>query len=263
MTTTWCSDGLETRSLDGISWMALDTETTGLDPGRHAIREYAAYAVTSRGEVTATASWHEDVDDEERFGAGLLEIAARIDAGAVLVAHNLAFDLSFLAVRPDVPAGVLRPSAWMCTLRMLTAPRSLERLAGTLGVTIGDRHTATGDARGLADLLAALLRHSSDRGIGTVGEMVSDAGGRSSRVADRTTGRATNGWSEIREQLDHVVPIPAITMHQRAVFDAAVRLLEDCQRGPTHPIESDALGSALRGAEFTACALDIVVAEMR
>ena len=261
MKAIWCSDGLDARRLGSVSWIALDIETTGLDPGRHAIREYAAFSVTSRGEVATVAAWEAEVQGADRFVAGLVEIANRIEAGDVLVAHNIAFDLSFLAVRPDVPDALLRPSAWMCTLRMLNAPRSLDRLASALGVTIEGRHSAAGDARGLADLLAAMLARSSDRNVTGVGAMFAGIGARAAGLAPRGAERVASGWSGIRAQVDHVVPIPAITLGQRVAFAGVARLVADRRHGPVHLIESDAIAAALCGAGVTACVLDILLEE--
>ena len=265
MTSAWCSDGLPGRRLETVAWVAFDLETTGLDPGRHAIREYAAYSVTPHGEISVVAEWCDDVDGADGFIPGLVEVANRVAAGAVLVVHNLVFDLSFLAVRPDAPAQLLRPPAWMCTLRMLPAPRSLDQLAGALGVTIDGRHTAAGDAGALAAALATLLIRAPDRGILDVGALAADAwaGGVSTGAPARARPHdVASGWPGVRANLDRVVPISPVLRSQRGAFAGCLRLLADSQRGPAHPIEHEAVVAALRGADITVCVLDVLVGEM-
>lgn len=259
----WCSPGLATRHPRDVSWLALDLETSGLDPCRHTILEYAAFSISPDGEIGTISAWRADADGEERFVEGLEAAANRLRAGAVLVAHNITFDLGFLAVRPDVPDAVVRPSAWMCTLRMLAGQQSLDRLAAGLGVSIQGRHTAVGDARGLGDALAAMLHLAASRKTASIGAMVADLLVGGGRPEDRLPpDRAVEGWHGVRAELDHAVPIASVTAAQRIAFGAATRLLEDRGRGPSHPIEHEVFVAALRGADIQGSALDLLVEEM-
>jgi len=266
MSADWCSHGLDERQLGELSWVTLDLETTGLEPGRHTIREYASYSVSPAGDVAMLAAWHDATDGADRFLEGLDEIAKQVRAGDVLVAHNIVFDLAFLAVLPSAPVELVRPPLWLCTMRMLSEPRRLEHLAGRLGVVHETPHTAAGDARALADTLATVLTEAATSQIGEVGHMADYADARCvarTRRGGPHANRAAGGWVGLRRTLDHVVPISTVTNQQRATFDAAARLLADASSGPMHPVESAALASALRGVAITASALDILVREMQ
>jgi DNA polymerase-3 subunit epsilon len=93
---------------------------------------------------------------------------------AVLVAHNLAFDLAHLngALRAFEGRSLDRPG--LCTLRLarrlLPAQRrrSLDAVAATLGIACDGRHRALPDARIAAEILCVFLERLRDRGVTTL-----------------------------------------------------------------------------------------------
>jgi DNA polymerase-3 subunit epsilon len=100
---------------------------------------------------------------------------ARFCEGAVLVAHNAAFDLRFLRLKQDA-AGVcfdqpvldtMLLSAW---LHPHQRSHSLDALISRYGVAPRERHTALGDALMTADVLVKLLPQLEERGLRTVAE---------------------------------------------------------------------------------------------
>lgn len=259
----WCSVGLAERPLQDVSWLAFDLETDGLHPGRHDIRELAAFLISPVGTITEIAQWRVADQDGAARTLGLEAMATCIRHGAALVAHNIAFDLAFLAVGEETPSDLLRPAAWMCTFRLRSEPRRLDALAEGLGVTIEGRHTARGDARALADILVALHRRAEEDDVEDVGGMVALA----TPAGDPpgATPPATEfdvGWASVRAALDHVVPVPLTTADQRRVLVSASRLLERPILGPSHPVELEALVSALRGVALTATGLDTCLPEL-
>jgi DNA polymerase III epsilon subunit-like protein len=104
-----------------------------------------------------------DLASAPRFADVAPRLAAELD-GAVVTAHNLAFDASFLAAEWR-RAGVERPMApGLCTLtfaRSLHPSRaegySLAACSAAAGIPQPEAHRALADARVTAELLAALL----------------------------------------------------------------------------------------------------------
>lgn len=163
-------------------YAVIDVETTGLSPERHhRIVEVAVVQLNERG--AATAEWSTLLNPERDVGAGHIHglraadvrgaptferiagALARLLAGRVPVAHNLAFDARFLAAEYArmglrVP---IDPSRGLCTMRMAgtylprAAARSLEACCTAAGVRHRDAHAALADARAAAELLGNYL----------------------------------------------------------------------------------------------------------
>src|SRR5690606_32178480 len=93
----------------------------------------------------------------------------------VLVGHNVAFDMRFLAIR-EADSGVCFDQPVLDTLLLagLVWPNEsghgLEAIAARLGVAVAGRHTAIGDARTTAEVFLRLLPLLRERGIETLGQ---------------------------------------------------------------------------------------------
>lgn len=167
-----------------VRFAVVDVETSGLSPKHHHLLQVAVVVLGPDGQVlerwasyvrprwwpfvrTGPTQLHGITRRHLRHGQGvaevLSELAHRTD-GAVLVAHNAAFDTEFL-VRAAQRSGVpLRWSAQLCTLqlsRRLDPDRRLShRLAdvcGRYGIELERPHDALADAEATAALLPHLL----------------------------------------------------------------------------------------------------------
>ncbi|RCW45899.1 DNA polymerase-3 subunit epsilon [Halopolyspora algeriensis] len=162
-------------------YAVVDVETTGFRAGGHdRIVEVAVVQLDPAG--TVTGEWCTVVNPQRDLGPQHIhgitaaqarqaplfadiaaELAAQL-AGRVLVAHNLPFDLSFLAAEYarlglDVP---LSTDSGLCTMdlseRYLTATaRSLAACCRAAGVALTRAHSALHDARAAAGLLTCFL----------------------------------------------------------------------------------------------------------
>ena len=151
-------------------WIALDLETTGLSPTRHEIRELAAVPFGIDDDRTEHVLYFTPADFRPSWRPAarsrLAELLHTIGEGSVLVAHNAAFDLAFLAEalrRTRVRPFLLRA---YCTLRLARAllpnlPRyDLASLRATLHLESGEPHVALADARAVAALFTALVQRA-------------------------------------------------------------------------------------------------------
>jgi len=169
------------------TFVALDLETTGLDPRRDAIIEIGAVRFRTsspNGSIEAQVldTWsqfvnpgraipiqiqkltgisHEQVSQAPRFSQLIGELR-RFVGSYPIVGHNIGFDLSFLR-NQDVPlpnpaidtfemAGILLPHA---------ARYSLTKLGEMLGLPNICTHRALDDALATKDLYVALLEHTA------------------------------------------------------------------------------------------------------
>ena len=89
-------------------------------------------------------------------------------AGRVVVAHNSAFDASFLVAeyaRAGWPLDLTHDMT-LCTMRLagqFGAPAKLGACCAYFGVELADAHAALADAEATAALLAAYMRASGER----------------------------------------------------------------------------------------------------
>ncbi|NOZ30235.1 MAG: DEAD/DEAH box helicase [Chloroflexi bacterium] len=159
-------------------FVALDLETTGLDPERDRIIEIGVVRFHSDGDIE---TWSTLVNPEcplpprieQLTGISSDELAhaptlpmvlptlRRFVGDAILVGHNVAFDIGFLR-----QAHLLEQNAAIDTfaLASIVLPRqhsyALGALTETLGVTLKDAHRALADARAAAELFLALIRYA-------------------------------------------------------------------------------------------------------
>lgn len=183
-------------SLESVQerFLALDLETTGLDPRRDTIVSLAAIpfvgGVPARGYVTLVdpgrsippqSSAIHGITDAMVRGAPPLERVLReaepVFGDAVLVGHNVGFDVAFLT-RAQRACRLPRLRNPVVDTRRLAAGLhpdwgdfSLERIAERLGVDVVARHTADGDALTAGRIFVALLPELAARRLRTVSEL--------------------------------------------------------------------------------------------
>ena len=118
----------------------------------------------------------EGAPDFARVGRDFAEFCE----GAVLVAHNAPFDMSFLK-RLEADTAIRFDNPVLCTARLSAAldshnsDHTLDALAEAYGVILedGHRHTALGDARATAKVFLRMLAVLSARNIRGLNEALS------------------------------------------------------------------------------------------
>lgn len=163
------------------TFVALDLETTGLDPERDRIIEIGAVRFTVDGDEVESfqtlvnpgralpyfAERLTGIASSEVRGAPALSEVAGDLRGFVgdypVVGQNIGFDLAFLRREGIIFDGQAFDTAAMS--RFLVPgrqSRGLMDLAATLGVEAGDHHRALADARTAAAIFVALLRRAGE-----------------------------------------------------------------------------------------------------
>lgn len=167
-----------------VPFAVVDVETTGFSAQRERIVEIAIVRLDATGVISTwstlinpdrpTGPVHihgirpSDVVSAPRFAEVLDEIAQQL-AGAVVVAHNASFDISFLN-NEFARAGVQAPS-WptLCTMQLSKKshpnhPATLAETCRRLNIEAGEAHTALGDATATAQVLMAYVERSNEMG---------------------------------------------------------------------------------------------------
>ena len=188
-------DDLE-PDLSAVTFVVVDLETTGTRAGTDEITEIGAVRVRG-GEVQAELSTFVSIDGTlppqitritgiepaDLVGAPSLgEVMStflEFSRGAVLVAHNARFDMSFLRAAARATGGEWPDPEVVCTLalsrRILhrgeTRSHRLGDLATHLGAQTDPCHRALADARATVDVLHALFSRVGDCGVSTLSEL--------------------------------------------------------------------------------------------
>lgn len=185
------------RPLREVDFVVFDTETTGLRPsegdevvslagvrvvnGRLLSGETFERLVNPRRPIPQeSVRFHRITDAEVRGMPALVEIMPDFKAfvgDAVLVGHNVAFDLKFLRLK-ERQAGVRFDNPVLDTLllsRLLdpeVEDHSLEAVAQRHSLEAARRHTAIGDALVTAAILIRQIKQLEARGITSLAEAV-------------------------------------------------------------------------------------------
>jgi DNA polymerase-3 subunit epsilon len=176
-------------------FVAIDVETTGLDPRRDAVVSLAAIPfvggrpgaglvsfVDPGRPVPAASTRIHGIEDRHVTGAPQLhEVVARVDelvGERIVVGHDVTFDLQFLARAKSRRRALGRSVVALDTRRLgvalhpgWKAASELETIAGRFDIPVVGRHTADGDARIAGLVFLALLPELRARGARTVGDL--------------------------------------------------------------------------------------------
>jgi DNA polymerase-3 subunit epsilon len=202
-----------TTRLAELPALALDTETTGLDPLRDRIVSLGAVRLQGaellRSEVVdllinpgrkipgASTAIHGISEQMVLNAPSYAEVAPTIMAvlkGIALIGHHAVFDLAVLR-RASTAIGIdWQDPPWLDTALLYSAlhPEArefdLDAVALQVGVTVNGRHTALGDALATAEIYLKLLPDLEAHGIVTLGQamafqMTSRKAARAHRVA--------------------------------------------------------------------------------
>ncbi len=185
-----------------IPIVVLDTETTGLFPGLgHRVVEIGAVRLENWQTVaemdqliyperkmepkasSINGITDADLADKPTFAQITPELSTLLD-GALVVAHNAAFDAGFLGMEYVIsdPTGfALRtpvlPNPWLCTLLLARrhfyfGRNNLGHIARKLGVRMGKAHRALNDVYMTAEILKRMIRQLEKQRLETVGDLL-------------------------------------------------------------------------------------------
>jgi DNA polymerase III subunit epsilon len=169
----------------GAGWAVVDVETSGFRPGQARIVSVAALAVGDDGNVEHCVATLLDpgVDPGPTHVHGLTaemlagkpcfaDVAAELVGvlrGRTLVAHNVAFDYSFLVAEAELAGLELPVDSVMCTVELARRLEldvdnmRLETLAAHWGISQMSPHDALDDALVLAQILKPALVRARER----------------------------------------------------------------------------------------------------
>lgn len=181
--------------LIALDAVAIDTETTGLDPATARIVQLGAVAL-SKGQVKSGQTFELLVDPGIPIPSQATQVHGitnalvrnapafrdvwpklkRFRRGRVLVGYSIGFDLAILENEAMRAGATWEKPRALCVRLLSTAANpalpdySLETIAAWLGVVIRDRHQALGDAMAAADIFVALIPKLQERGIRTLAQ---------------------------------------------------------------------------------------------
>jgi DNA polymerase-3 subunit epsilon len=181
------SDWEGTTPILDMPWVAIDTETTGRQPGEHRVVEIGC-VVFERGIVVERYSWllnpecpipedasavhgitDTDVAGQPTF-AGVADEVAEILGRGIPLAYNAEFDQAFLHAeferlgQASVISRLRRstvwldPLSWARELQKEHKSRALGEVCERLGIVLERAHRATDDAEAAGQVLSAFLR---------------------------------------------------------------------------------------------------------
>jgi DNA polymerase III subunit epsilon len=183
--------------LEAARFTVVDLETTGGRAGPGTIIEIGAWTMAGRRLVESFQTLVRPYRAIPRFITGLTSIsnemvraAPRIEevlpafreflGDSVLVAHNAAFDFSFLDFEFRRIFGIGLNNPVLCTLRMARRfmpslkRKRLDALAEHFGLSTEGRHRGLGDARMAAEILSIFIEMAAKMGLTRLDRLIDD-----------------------------------------------------------------------------------------
>lgn len=191
---------LSGRRLGELTYVAFDTETTGLEPslgdeivsvagvrivgGRLCADDVFDRLVDPGRPIPEPSVRIHGVSDDmvrgEAPASVVLEEFRAFCGGAVLVAHNSAFDMAFLR-RNEADNGtafdqpVLDMLLLSAYLHDHAHDHAFDAVAARFGIEVEGRHTALGDATAVAEIFVRMIAELEECGIHTLGDTLAAA----------------------------------------------------------------------------------------
>jgi DNA polymerase-3 subunit epsilon len=180
-------------ALDEVEFVVLDTETTGLRPGPDRVIEIAG--IRLRGSeiidsfqtlinpkrrlppfIVTFTGISQDMVINAPFAEEIIPRFLKFIEGAVLVGHNVGFDIGFLTYEAQLlgqPFPIDGLDTIMLARRFLPGLRrfKLDLVAQHLKIPASNRHRAMGDARVTAAIFLKLLENARQQDIQTLGHL--------------------------------------------------------------------------------------------
>jgi DNA polymerase-3 subunit epsilon len=193
--------GWQDKTPSELPLVVLDTETTGLSPALgHRVVELGAWRLEGLQPVAqletllnpgrpmdpGASAVNGIVDADLADAPSIADVWPALEAlvdGAVIVAHNAAFDAGFLAAElAYAGSGATVDNPWLCTLQLARhffffGRNSLAHVATRLGVTYGRRHRALEDARITGEVFKRMLPLLARHRLHTIGDLLEAQGG--------------------------------------------------------------------------------------
>jgi DNA polymerase-3 subunit epsilon/CBS domain-containing protein len=202
--------------LVALDAVAIDTETTGLDVKTARLIQFGAVRIRGGNvlhdeclstlvdpgvEIPPEASKVNGITRQHLIGAGdfaaLVPTMEAFLGSAILIGHTISYDMAILR-REYQLAGRTWNEPRTLDVRLLArltteaGPHDdLDSICGALGIEIGGRHTAIGDAVAAAQAFVALIPHLRRRGIRTLAEAEAAARARAEQEARNGGGLIT------------------------------------------------------------------------
>lgn len=186
---------LASQALDTLSFVVFDCEMTGLNPkGGDEVIAIAGIRVVKgrilRGETFErlinpgfsipkdSIRFHGITDDDVADKPGIIDVLPEFHAfigDAILVAHNAAFDMTFLQLK-EKACQISFDNPVMDTLLLSSMldgdeeEHSLDAICERYRINIEGRHTAMGDTLATAEVLIRIIERLQAKGLTTFGE---------------------------------------------------------------------------------------------
>ncbi len=192
------------RKVDQLIFTVLDTETSGLDPGKDSILSFGGVKISKvKILIHQSVEWYPEATDSGKKTAaihGLVNVPNTLSkeefainvldyiGNSIIVGHHIGFDLEILKnfLKPFGITQLKNPviDTYHLAVRLEHGPMhdlssikkedfSLDSLCKRYQIAMDDRHTAAGDAFLTAQLFLKLLAKAQSKGITTFQSLIS------------------------------------------------------------------------------------------